>query len=251
MYREIEKVSGQDIGLHMTGGLSVAATQDRWTFLRTEWARHRVIGLDSELLGPRELRDLCPIMDTADVIGALYDPNEGHLDPSGATHAFAKAARSLGAEIERNAAVTQLERTSRGTWRVITNVGEIEAEHVVNAAGLWAREVGQMGGIALPLVPVEHHYLITGDLPEFDSLEREIPVTVDLDNEIYLRQERRGVLLGVYEKNVTLWAERGTPWAWSDRAARSSQRSSAGHPGGRSWSSGTARCKRAATGRPR
>jgi dimethylglycine dehydrogenase len=214
MYREIEKVSGQNIGLHMTGGLSVAATQDRWTFLKAEWARHRVIGLDSELLGPREVRELCPIMDTADVIGALYDPNEGHLDPSGATHAFAKAAKSLGAEIERNAAVTQLERTSRGTWRVITNVGEIEAEHVVNAAGLWAREVGQMAGIALPLVPVEHHYLITGDLSEFDSLQQEIPVTVDLDNEIYLRQERRGVLLGVYEKNVKLWAERGTPWEY-------------------------------------
>ena len=124
---------------------------------------------------------------------------EGHLDPSGATHAFAKAARLNGAEIYRHTRVLELTPTGRGTWRVVTDRGSIEAEHVVNAGGLWAREVGRMVGVELPLVPMEHHYLITEDLPELTNAARELPLVVDLDGEMYMRQERNGVLLGVYE----------------------------------------------------
>lgn len=88
LYKEIQELSGQDIGLHFTGGLNIAATQDRWDLLRADWARHRVLGLDTQLLGPNEIRELCPLVDVAEVMGALYDPMEGHLDPYGATHAF-------------------------------------------------------------------------------------------------------------------------------------------------------------------
>src|SRR6185312_15670356 len=133
-----------------------------------------------------------------DVLGGLYDPREGHLDPSGATHAFAKAARQNGAEIYRQTRVVALEATARGTWRVHTDQGDFEAEHVVNAAGLWAREVGAMVNIRLPLVPMEHHYLLTDDIPELVGADTEMPLIVDLDNEIYVRQERNGALLGVY-----------------------------------------------------
>jgi dimethylglycine dehydrogenase len=216
LYREIERQSGQDIGLHFTGGLNVAATRERWDFLRADWARHRVLGLSTELLTPAQVRELCPILDTSGIIGAIYDPMEGHLDPSGATHAFAKAARLQGAEIYRHTRVTAITPTGNGTWRVVTESGVIEAEHVVNAGGLWARQVGHMVGIQLPIVAMEHHYLLTEDLPELKTLNREIPLVLDLDGEIYLRQERKGVLLGVYEKEATPWAIDGAPWDYGE-----------------------------------
>jgi dimethylglycine dehydrogenase len=216
LYREIEKLSGQNIGLHFTGGLNIAATRERWEFLRADWARHRVLGLSTELLGPAQIRELCPIIDTSDVIGAIYDPMEGHLDPSGATHAFADAARRAGAEIYRHTQVIEILPTGHGSWHVVTDAGTLEAEHIVNAAGLWAREVGQMVGVQLPIVAMEHHYLLTEDLPELRQLAREIPLVLDLDGEIYLRQERKGILLGVYEKEATVWAVNGTPWEYGE-----------------------------------
>lgn len=215
LYREIETISGQDVGLHFTGGLNVAATSERWDFLRADWARHRVLGLSTELVGPSEILELCPLMDTSGVLGAIYDPMEGHLDPYGATHAFAKAARLRGAEIYRHTRVLELVPTQDHSWQVVTDRGTIQAEHVVNAAGLWAREVGHMGGVSLPVVAMEHHYLLTDDLPELEHASREIPLILDLDGEIYLRQERKGVLLGVYEKDATPWAVNGTPWDYA------------------------------------
>lgn len=216
LYPELQRISGQDIGLHYPGGLNVAATKARWDLLRADAARHKTLGLDTRLVGPSEIRELCPIMETKDVLGAIYDPMEGHLDPSGATHAFAKAARQNGAEIYRHARVLGLRCTGKGSWLVTTDQGNIEAEHVVNAGGLWAREVGHMAGVELPLVPMEHHYLITGDLPELKQPARELPVVVDLDGEMYMRQERQGVLLGVYETPATPWAVGGTPWDYGD-----------------------------------
>lgn len=216
LYPELEKISGQTMGLHYTGGLNVAATPERWDLLRSDHARHRVLGLDTELVSREEVRRRCPIMDISDVLGALYDPMEGYLDPYGATIAFSKAARALGAEIYRHTRVLGLAATGRGTWLVSTDHGAIEAEHVVNAAGLWAREVGQMAGVRLPLIPMEHHYLITEDLKDFGSLERELPLVVDLDGEMYMRPEGRGLLLGVYEQEATPWSRDGTSWDFGD-----------------------------------
>jgi dimethylglycine dehydrogenase len=212
VYEEIQRISGQDAGMHLTGGLCLAATPERWELLRADWARQRVIGLESELVGPEEVRRLCPIVETRDILGAIYDPREGHLDPSGTTHAFAGAARKGGAEIHRHTRVVELVPERGGGWLVVTDQGNIRAEHVVNAAGLWAREVGRMAGASLPLVPMEHHYLVTDDIPEVAAAARMLPVVVDLDGEIYLRQEGRGVLVGVYEHDATPWAVQGTPW---------------------------------------
>lgn len=216
LYKEIEQLSGQDVGMHMTGGLNIAATQARWDFLKADFARHRVLGLQTELIGPDEIKALCPLIDVSDVYGAIYDSHEGHVDPSGATHAYARAARLAGAEIYRHTRVMDLKPTGRGTWRVITDQGEIEAEHVVNAAGLWAREMGAMVGARLPLIPMEHHYLITEDLPEIVAMEKELPLILDLDAEIYMRQERKGMLVGVYEKDALPWAVDGTPWDYGE-----------------------------------
>jgi dimethylglycine dehydrogenase len=151
-------------------------------------------------------------MDVSRVRGAIFAPDEGHLDPYGATHAYAKAARLNGAEIYRQNRVLEIRPTGRGTWRIVTEGGSIECEHVVNAAGLWAREVGQMVGLDLPVVSMEHHYLITEDLPELQHIEGELPGILDLDGEIYLRQEHKGMLVGVYERDATPWALMGTPW---------------------------------------
>ena len=216
LYQEIQQISGQDVALRLTGGLLVAETRERWDFLRAECARQQIFGADTELVSPAQIKELCPIMDTSRVLGAIYDPREGHVDPYGATHAYAKAARLRGAEIYRHTHVVEIVPTGKGSWHVVTDKGTIECEHVVNAAGLWAREVGHMVGAVLPLVPMEHHYLVTEDLPELKEMAREIPGILDLDGEIYLRQQQEGVLLGVYEKEATPWALNGTPWDYGE-----------------------------------
>jgi dimethylglycine dehydrogenase len=212
VYKEVEEISGQDVGMHLTGGITIAATSERWEVLQYEHERHRVFGLESELLSPEEIRKLCPIMDTSNVIGGLYDANEGHIDPYGSTQALAKSARMAGAEIYLKTKVEDLVHKPDGSWTVVTDQGNIQCEHVVNAAGLWAREVGMMAGVHVPIVPMEHHFLISGDIDEIAEFDGELPLVLDMDGEMYLRQERNGVLLGVYEKNSTPWSVGGTSW---------------------------------------
>ncbi len=216
LYKEIEAISEQSVGMHMTGGLNIACSQDRWDFLKADFAKHSVFGLQTELLGPAEIKAMCPMMDVREVKGGIFDHNQGHVDPSGVTHAYAKAARKGGAEIYRQTRVMDLKPLAKGGWRIITDQGEIEAEHVVNAAGLWAREMGAMVGVDLPLTPMEHHYLVTDDIPELVAASKELPGILDLDAEIYMRQERNGMLVGVYEKAATPWATQGTPWDYGD-----------------------------------
>ncbi|WMY11078.1 GcvT family protein [Paraburkholderia phenoliruptrix] len=216
LYKEIQEAGDQDVGLHVPGGITIAATPERWDFLRTEWSRHRFMGINSELITPSEIASLCPLIDTTDVVGGLWMPDDGHLDPYGATHAYARAAKKRGAEIHQQTKVERLEQCPDGSWNVYTDKGVIHAEHVVNAAGLWAREVGMMAGVKLPLIPMEHHYLITEAIPELQAFGKEIPVVVDLDGEIYMRQEHSGVLFGVYEKNSTPWSLAGTPWDYGE-----------------------------------
>lgn len=216
LYKEIQEVGDQDVGLHVPGGITIAATAERWEFLRTEASRHRFMGLETELITPAEIAAKCPLVDVSDVKGGLWAPNEGHLDPYGCTQAYARAARRQGAEIYQHTCVEALRQNPDGSWIVTTDKGEIHAEHVVNAAGLWAREVGAMAGVKLPLIPMEHHYLVTDDIPELVQLGNEIPVMVDLDGEIYMRQEHHGVLFGVYERSSTPWALGGTPWEYGE-----------------------------------
>ena len=216
VYREVEEISGQDTGMHLTGGVQVAATQERWEVIRYEHARHRVLGIESELLTPEDIRKLCPIMDTSKVIGGLFDGNEGHIDPYGSTQAMAIAARKAGAEIYLNTKVEDLVQGADATWTVVTDQGNIQCEHVINAAGLWAREVGAMAGVHVPIMPMEHHYILTEPIRELAAFDGELPLVLDLDGEMYLRQEQQGVLLGVYEKDSTPWSVAGTPWDFGE-----------------------------------
>lgn len=216
VYKEVEEISGQDTGMHVTGGVQVAATEARWEVIRYEHARHRVLGIESELLTPEDIRKLCPIMDTSNVIGGLFDGNEGHIDPYGSTQAMAGAARKAGAAIYLNTKVEDLVQRPDATWTVVTDQGNIQCEHVINAAGLWAREVGAMAGVHVPIMPMEHHYILTEPIQELVEFDGELPLVLDLDGEMYLRQEQQGVLLGVYEKNSTPWSVDGTPWDFGE-----------------------------------
>ncbi|MER8527818.1 FAD-dependent oxidoreductase [Mesorhizobium sp. M0814] len=216
LYKEIEELSGQATGVHLTGGVLLAATEARLDWLRGVVAKGRYLGIELEEISPDEAAELMPLLDPKQFVGAVRNKEDGHLDPSGVTHAYAKAARKLGAEVERFTKVEDIVRRADGLWRVITNKGEVVAEHVVNAGGLWAREVGRMVGLELPVLAMEHMYLITEDMPEVAAWNlktgTEIIHAVDFDGELYLRQERGGMLMGTYEKANKPWSEFQTPW---------------------------------------
>jgi len=212
LYKELEAISGQSCGLHHVGGVTVATDQDRLDYLKAERAKHRYMGLETEIIGPEEIKQHLPIINIEGIVGALYDPLDGHLDPSGTTHAYAKAARMQGAEIYLRNKVADLQPRDDGTWDVVTEQGTIHAEHVVNAGGLWAREVGAMAGVYHPLHPMEHQYLVTDDIPKVYERDTELAHAIDPAGETYLRQEGRGLVLGIYEHDCDPWAVDGTPW---------------------------------------
>jgi dimethylglycine dehydrogenase len=212
LYRELEAITGMSCGLHHVGGITLADNKDRFDMLVAERAKHRYMGLETEIVGPEEIAGMAPIVNLDGIVGGLYDPLDGHLDPSGTTHAYAKAARMGGATIETHCKVIETNQRTDGTWDVVTEKGTIHAEHIVNAGGLWAREVGAMAGIYFPLHPMEHQYLVTDDVPEIYNLGREHPHVMDPAGESYLRQEGRGLCIGFYEKPCRPWAVDGTPW---------------------------------------
>ena len=212
LYKELEEISEQSCSLHHSGGMTLATTPERMDFLKAARAMHRHMGLETELIGLEEIKKLAPIVNTDGVLGALYDPLDGHLDPSGTTHAYAKAARLQGAEIYLRNRVLELNHRPDGSWDVVTEQGTIHAEYVVNAGGLWAREVNEMAGIYLPLHPMEHQYLVTDDIAEIYERDEEHPHVLDPEGESYLRQEGRGLVIGFYEQAAEPWAVKGTPW---------------------------------------
>src|SRR5258706_8821186 len=212
LYKEIEEASGQSCSIHITAGVDLAGTPERMDFLKVACARARYLGLDMEMITIEEAAKLFPLLDKKHFVGALYNPLEGHVDPAGVTQAYAKAARDKGAEVYRFTRVTALEARPDGTWNVITDKGTIVAEHVVNAGGLWAREVGRFVGLELPILAMEHQYVITGEIPEVVASPKEMLHAIDFEGEIYMRQEGRGMLIGTYEKAGVPWSERETPW---------------------------------------
>ena len=217
LYRELEEITGMSCGLHHVGGITLADNRDRMDMHLAERAKHRYMGLETEIIGPEEIRKIAPVTNTEGVIGALYDPLDGHLDPSGTTHAYAKAARMGGATIETHCMVKETNQRADGTWDVVTDKGTIHAEHVVNAGGLWAREVGAMAGIYFPLLPMEHQYLVTDEIPEIAAIidaGGEHPHVMDPAGESYLRQEGRGLCIGFYEQPCRPWSVDGTPWGF-------------------------------------
>ena len=212
LYKELEEITGMSCGLHHVGGVTLADNQERFDMLLAERAKHRYMGLETEIVGPEELAKIAPVTNIEGILGGLYDPLDGHLDPSGTTYAYAKAARLGGATIQINTKVIETNQRIDGTWDVVTERGTIHAEHLVNAGGLWAREVAAMAGVYLPLHPMEHQYIVTDDIPEIFGRDSEHPHVMDPAGESYLRQEGRGLCIGFYEQRCRPWAVNGTPW---------------------------------------
>ena len=213
---KIEKESGQNIGFHMTGGLTLAGTPERWEWLQSNYRIFQSIGIsDCELLSPEEAQKRCPIMSVDGVLGAMWADREGYIDTTGTVQAYATAARKKGAEYYEEVKVDSLEQVTDG-WIVKTEKGNIKCEHVVNAAGLWAKQVGRMAGIELPVSPLKHHYLITDSIPEVEKSDFEMPMTVDLEGFTYMRQDQNGVLVGIYEIDHEHWAMDGAPWDYGE-----------------------------------
>ncbi|MEO1140594.1 MAG: FAD-dependent oxidoreductase [Pseudomonadota bacterium] len=215
LYKELEEITGMSCGLHHVGGVTLADNQDRFDMLLAERAKHRYMGLETEIVGPEDIKKIAPVTNTDGILGALYDPLDGHLDPSGTTHAYAKAARMGGVTIETHCKVLETNQKTDGTWELVTDKGTIQAEHIVNAAGLWAREVGAMAGVYVPIYPMEHQYLVTEEVPEIAAIidgGGEHPHVMDPAGESYLRQEGRGLCIGFYEQPCRAWSIDGTPW---------------------------------------
>ncbi len=211
LYRSIlQQETGQPVSFHATGALRVTTQKDRFEEFRHVQGLGRFAGFDFNLLSPSELKAIYPLVETKGLIGAIHEPLDGYVDPSQATHALAKGARHRGADIYRNNPVERIERVA-DEWRVHTRNGEIRAEHIVNAAGTWCREIGLMMGVDLPVVPMLHQYIVTDEIDQFAALEKELPFIRDPDESWYLRQERNGVIIGPYERNGQPWAIDGVP----------------------------------------
>ena len=215
-YKDIEAETGQSVSFHNCGSLRVATSPEHMDWINhvrdAVLARRQI----AEIIDPAEVRRLNPLYDieAAGVLGALYTPDDGHVDPSGACQSMARGARMMGAEVIRQCRVTDVQQLAGGEWQVVTEKGSITCEHVVNAGGYHARQIGQMSGLDLPIVTMMHHYVVTDAVPEFEEMDHEIPVTRDDYFCGYIRREQAGALIGLYDKQVPqpVWLD-GCPWA--------------------------------------
>ncbi len=223
LYHEIERISGQDCGVHLTGGIVLADSDERLDFLKMANARARYLGMESHMISAEEAHEMVPFLDPKFFKGALFDAHEGHVDPSGVTYAYAKAAQMAGAEVYKNTWAHAITPVAGGGWDIHLHntqndedLGSIRCEQFVNAGGLWAREVGRMTGLEIPILAMEHMYILTEAVPELAEWRKTSSLpgfhVMDLGGEIYMREEGEGLLLGTYEPNGVPWSPHTTPW---------------------------------------
>ena len=210
-FKKIQEETGQSCGIHATGGLYIARTDNRVDQFNIMAAKAQYLGCTFKQITPDEALELNPLLQLEDAKAIYFTPHENYVDPNGATQAYAKGAKSMGAEVIRFNAVVGTTLREDGRWDVETEQGSTVAGHVINAAGLWAREVAALAGIKVPVIPMEHQYLVTETIPEVKALTRETPTLHDNDAEYYMRQEHDGFLFGAYERGGVHWAVDGTP----------------------------------------
>jgi len=213
LYKEIEETSGHSVGFKPSGGFYLASNEVWHDYLKRERSKARYMGLDQEFISLEEVVKKHPLINPKHYLAALWDPIDGEVDPSGVTYAYAKSAKVYGGKYYTHTPVLETNQKEDGTWNVVTEKGNINAEIVINAGGLWAREVGKLAGINLPVQPMEHHYLITETIPEIKERidEPRLPIGTDFEGNIYFRQEAQGMLLGTYEFKSTPWQIKQTP----------------------------------------
>ena len=211
LYNALEEETGQSCGVFQPGSLYLAQTEAREHQLRLQAAKAKFYGMNFHEVSRQEAENLHPLVNYDGIRCIMFEPDGGNVDPSGVTNAYAIGARKRGAEIERFCPVTATEQQPDGSWIVRTPKGDIHTQWVVNAAGLWGREVAALAGINLPLQPTEHQYFVTEPIAAIETMDRRLQSVADRDGEYYLRQEGQGLLVGAYEKNLRFWAEDGTP----------------------------------------
>jgi dimethylglycine dehydrogenase len=217
LYPKLEAMTGQYTGWHGCGSMRIATTKEEVDWFKQVQGFSRNIGFRMEIIGPDEIRKLNPLTTLDGMLAGAWTLDDGYVDPSGCCQAMATAARKLGAEIMRSSRVTAIKQNKDGTWLVESEKGDFIAEHVVNAAGCYAREVGKMVGLNVPVVNMEHQYIVTEKIEEFEGLSREIPVFRDTFTAGYYRQEHNGALIGIYEHegSVEAWSALGGSPEWS------------------------------------
>ena len=209
-YLQAENDSGHSISFHQTGGLRLAATMRELELFHLYKERYDELDIPFYIRSPAETKQLNPLIDTSRIFGAAYTPTDGHVDPTGATNALAKAARILGAQVERFRPVDALYQ-NKDHWVLETEKGNISAQHVVIAASFWARELMAPLGLNLPLYATQHHELITEDIPRIKEMDRNLPAMRDSYVSCSVRQEANGLLAGIYESEPEFWSLEGIP----------------------------------------
>ena len=214
----LEQETGQPVTWHGCGSFRLAYTEDEMDWLRHTLSVGRTLGFNIELVGPKRIAELHPYYNLEGVIGALHTPDDGHVDPTNVTMAMATGARQLGVRIFRHTRATNITQLESGEWLVETEKGSITCEHVVNAGGTYARQMGEWSGLQLPMTSMTHHYFVTDNVPEFQDLETELPVIRD-DRKVsgYIRMEQKRGLIGIYEKenSNSVWHDE-CPWDYEN-----------------------------------
>ena len=210
LYETLEAETGQAVDLHRCGSVRIGTTPERLDQFRHVGGIAENVGVPLEIVSAERALELFPLATPDGILAAAYLPSDGHVDPTGVTNALAKGALDRGGAIVRHTAVTGLER-ERGAWTVTTTAGAVRAEHVVIAAGQWSRHVGRLAGVELPIVPLQHHYVVTEPIPDVAGRRTELPVFRDPDNSFYARQEASGLLVGPFEPRPKPWALDGIP----------------------------------------
>lgn len=214
LYKGLAAETGLDTGWKMTGCLRLATTQDRWTEYKRLATTARSFGMDMELVSADEVKRMWPLMDTSDLIGASWLPTDGQASPSDITQSLAKGARMHGAKIVEGVTVTGFRMDGRRITHVETTQGDIACDKVVNCGGMWARQLGAMAGVAVPLHPVKHQYIIT---EKIEGLSPDAPTLRDPDRRTYFKEEVGGLVMGGYEPNPQGWVTGDIPPNWEFR----------------------------------
>ncbi|GAA6159231.1 FAD-dependent oxidoreductase [Ruegeria sp. HU-ET01832] len=214
----LEAETGQPVTWHGCGSFRLAYTEDEMDWLRHTLSVGRSLGFNIELVGPEKVVELHPFYNLDGVLGALHTPDDGHVDPTNVTMAMATGARQKGVRIFRNCRATNITQAENGEWVVETEMGTITCEHVVNAGGTYARQMGEWSGLQLPMTSMTHHYFVTEPVPEFQNLDKELPVIRD-DRKVsgYIRMEQQRGLIGIYEKESpnSVWHDH-CPWEYEN-----------------------------------
>ncbi|RJG46722.1 FAD-dependent oxidoreductase [Mesorhizobium sp. DCY119] len=214
LYKRLDEETGLATGWKMTGCLRLATNQDRWTEFKRLATTAKSFGMEMHLVSPEEVKRMWPLMETSDLVGASWLPTDGQASPSDITQSLAKGARMHGAKLFEEVRVTGFGMKDGRITAVKTNKGDIACEKVVNCAGQWARQVGAMAGINVPLQPVKHQYIIT---EKIDGLSTDAPTIRDPDRLTYFKEEVGGLVMGGYEPNPQGWTTGDVPNDWEFR----------------------------------